>query len=56
MARIVINDLDVSYELGDKDLEAVVAGTSDTKVPTVRVDKLLPGKVFPAIGSSPLGL
>lgn len=56
MARITIADLDVNFNLADKDLDAVVAGANDTKVPSVRAEKLLPENVFPPIGSSTLGL
>ena len=56
MARIQINDLDVNFELDDKDLETVVAGANSGNVPNVEVSNLLPKNVFPAIGSSRLGV
>ncbi len=56
MARIEINDLDSSVELRDRDLDSVVAGSHSPNAPSVRVEALLPETVFPAIGTSTLGL
>ena len=56
MARIVIEDLDKTADLRDKDLDSVVAGAGAPNAPSVKVDKLLPETVFPAIGSNSLGL
>lgn len=56
MARIQIKDLDVSFDLRDKDLDSVVAGADSASAPSVRVEDLLPQTVFPAIGSSKLGV
>lgn len=56
MARILINDLDVNFELRDKDLDAVVAGANSENAPSVKVADLLPQTVFPAIGTNKLGV
>ena len=56
MARIVIEDLDQTADLQDTDLDAVVGGGDAKNAPSVKVADLLPQNVFPAIGSTPLGL